>query len=275
MFLLGLVISLLVYPATGGFRVAGVLQRISLVYLFSSVLFLNTTMRGQVITGVVLLIGYWILLSFTPVPGIGKPSLEPVNNLVSWFDRKFLPGMLYDGDHDPEGILSTIPAFVSGLVGVLTGQLSVRISDKRKLINSLWIAGIPMLIAGLIWQYNFPLNKNLWTSSFVLVTSGTAMIVLAIITWFVDVKHVRFGVQPFIIFGSNAIASYMLSFVFLYLVFAPFFGSGNTLNSLMNKLLLQIGFSANFSSLIWALLYTFLCYVPVYFMFKKRIFLKV
>lgn len=275
LFLLGLTVSVLVYPATGGFRVAGVLQRIALVYWCCSMLFLYTSWRTQLVTGIVLLIGYWMLLALVPVPGTGSPSLEPVNNLVSWFDRKYLPGMLYDEQHDPEGILSTIPAIVSGLIGVLTGQLSASCSSRPQLIRNLGFTGILSLSIGLIWQLYFPLNKNLWTSSFVLVTGGAALMVLSVITWLIDVKGFRPGTKPFIVFGSNAIASYMLSFVLLYLVFAPFFRDGKTINAISNAFLLSLGCSPNFSSLIWAFLYTGLCYIPVSMLYKKKIFLKV
>lgn len=275
LFLLGLVLSLLVYPTLGGFRVAGVLQRIALAYFFCSIIFLNFSWKNQLIISLVLLIGYWLLLALVPVPGLGYPSVEPVNNLASWFDRKFLPGLLYNGHHDPEGILSTIPSIASGLIGLLIGQLSIKIADKTKLNKWLWGIGILTLIAGIIWQFVFPLNKNLWTSSFVLVTAGAAILTLALTTWIVDIKNIKYGISPFIVFGSNAIISYMLSFVLFYLVSPSFFGEGRSILSLTMDLFSQIGFPPKFSALLWALFFTFLCYIPVHIMYKKGIFLKV
>jgi predicted acyltransferase len=275
LFLFGLLLSLLSYPMLGGFRVAGVLQRIALAYFFSSIVFLNFSWKNQIIITLILLIGYWLLLALVPVPGLGYPSVEPVNNLASWFDRKFLPGLLFNGNHDPEGILSTIPAVASGLIGVLIGQLSIKIGDKTRLNKWLWGIGILMLIIGIIWQFSFPLNKNLWTSSFVLVTGGAAILTLAITTWIVDVKDIKYGISPFIVFGSNAITSYMLSFVLLYLVTPQFFGEGRSMLKMTMNLFMQIGFSAKFSALLWALFFTFLCYIPVHLMYKRGIFLKV
>ena len=178
-FLLGLLLSLLVYPLRGAFRVAGVLQRIAIAYFFCSLIFLNFSWKKQAIIGLVILIGYWLLMALVPVPGLGHPSVEPVNNIASWFDRQFLPGMLYNGDHDPEGILSTIPAIASGIFGLLVGHLSLHTEDKTKLNKWLWIIGASTLIIGIIWQFVFPLNKNLWTSSFVMVTAGAAIMTLA------------------------------------------------------------------------------------------------
>ncbi len=275
LFLLGLVVSLLVYPATGGFRIAGVLQRIAIVYLCCSMLFLNSSWKTQVVLAVLLLLGYWLLLFWFPVPGIGYPSLEPVNNLVSWFDREFLPGMLYGGDHDPEGILSTLPSLVTGLLGVWIGGISLNTPKKKDLIKRILPMGLSFLLLGWVWQFIFPLNKNLWTSSFVLVTGGTAVLILIGITWMMDIRKFTLGTKPFMIFGTNAIASYMLSFVFLYVVFVPFFKEGKTLNSLTNTFLLDVGLSPNFASLVWALLYTALCFIPIRYMYRRKIFLKV
>lgn len=271
--LLGLFVNLLTYPAVGGMRIAGVLQRIAIVYLFCSVLFLQSRIKVQLAIGAFILLLYWGFLAFAPVPGLGHPSMDPIDNWVSWFDRKYLPGLLYDTDHDPEGILSTIPSIATGISGLWAGYIYK--NKAGKLLPSYLLWGFMLIVTGIGWSYIFPFNKNLWTSSFVCVTSGAGMVVLAILTWIYDVKSWSWWKRPFIIFGSNAIASYILSFVFLYLVFPPFFGEGTAIINVFTEYFKSLGFSPPAASLVWAILYTGLCFIPVYIMYKKRIFLKV
>jgi predicted acyltransferase len=272
--LFGLFVNLLIYPSVGAFRIAGVLQRIAIVYLVCSVLFINTTWKGQLLIAIIILVGYWLVLAFVPVPGLGVPSLEPVDNLVSWIDRQFLPGMLYAGNHDPEGILSTIPSLASGITGLLTGYILKHNQNMSGTIKRLLQAGFATLLLGLVWSVVFPINKNLWTSSFVLITSGAGAIFLAICIWVIDVKNWRFGTFPFVVFGSNAITAYMLSFVFLYLVWPPFFGENKGIIQVCWDFFVHLGFSAKFSSLLWAVLYTGFIYIPIYVLYQKKVFLK-
>jgi predicted acyltransferase len=275
LFLLGLVVSLLVYPATGGFRIAGVLQRIAMVYLICSILFLQSNLRVQLGVGATLLLGYWALLALVPVPGLGKPSFEPIHNLVSWFDRQFLPGMLYDGEHDPEGILSTLPSIATGISGMMAGYIYQNRKSNAERMRWWGIIGLLMLLIGMVWSLVFPLNKNLWTSSFVLFTSGMGMLILIPITWMVDEKGWKKVFFPFLVFGSNAITAYMLSFVLLYLVFPPFFGEGTALINVATDFFAGLGMSLEMASLIWAVIYTALCFLPVYLMYRRKLFLKV
>jgi predicted acyltransferase len=260
--LFGLFVNLLIYPSVGAFRIAGVLQRIAIVYLVCSVLFINTSWKGQILIAIIILVGYWLVLSFVPVPGLGVPSLEPVDNLVSWIDRQFLPGMLYAGNHDPEGILSTVPSIASGITGLLTGYILKHNQNMSGTIKRLLQAGFVTLLLGVVWSFVFPINKNLWTSSFVLVTSGAGALFLATCSWLIDVKNCRFG------------TAYMLSFVFLYLVWPPFFGENKSIIQVCWDFFVHLGFSAKFSSLLWAVLYTGFIYIPIYVLYQKKVFLK-
>jgi predicted acyltransferase len=169
-------------------RVYGVTQRIALCYLVAAILVLWTNRRTQAIALAACLVGYWALLRFVPVPGLGVPGheipfMDTERNLAAWLDRKLFMGRLYDKLRDPEGLLSTIPAIGTMLMGVLTGHW-LR-SDKTPGTKAIWMfcIGIPVLAAGLVWNRWFPINKNLWTSSFVLLTGGFALMFLALLYW--------------------------------------------------------------------------------------------
>jgi len=193
-------------------RLLGVLQRIAVCYFFTSLMFLNFNRRGMVAACVGLLVGYWALMTFVPVPGIGAGSFAPDTNLANWIDRNYLPGRLWDFTRDPEGMLSTLPAIASCLLGVFAGLLlrDERLSSQQK---SLWLfaAGCALLAAGYLWSLQFPIIKAIWTSSFVLVTAGYSAILLAILHQVVDVWRARRWATVFTWVGANAIALYFLN----------------------------------------------------------------
>lgn len=198
-------------------RIPGVLQRIAVAYFFASAVVLTTGWRGQAAVAGTLLLVYWGLLMLVPVPGVGAGVLEPGRDLGAFLDR-----LVFGTEHlwaqsrtwDPEGILSTLPAIGTVLVGVLAGHW-IR-SDRRdadKLVG-LFIAANTGLGLGLLWGTIFPINKSLWTSSYVLFTGGMALHLLAICYWLVDVRHRRAWAKPFVILGMNAIAAFFLSGLF-------------------------------------------------------------
>jgi predicted acyltransferase len=191
-------------------RWLGILQRIALCYLFASLIFLNFSLRGMIAACVALLVGYWALMTFVPVPGIGADSFAPDANLANWIDAHYLPGKLWDETRDPEGLLSTLPAIATCLFGVFAGLLlrDVRLSAQRK---SLWLigAGIALVIAGHLWALQFPIIKSIWTSSFVLVTAGYSAILLGLFHQLVDVWGFRRWATMFVWIGTNAILLYM------------------------------------------------------------------
>jgi predicted acyltransferase len=195
-------------------RIPGVLQRIALAYLMASALVLYLRPRGQAIAGAILLLGYWAAMTLIPVPGSGAGVLEPGRDLGAYIDRAvFGTGHLWiwSTTWDPEGLLSTLPAVATVLTGVFAGYW-IR-SDRSPLEKTigLFLAGHVGLLLGVAWGAVFPINKNLWTSSYVVFTSGMACHFLAVCYWLVDVRRHRRWSVPFLVFGTNAIAAFFLS----------------------------------------------------------------
>jgi predicted acyltransferase len=198
-------------------RLLGVLQRIAICYFFTSVLFLNFNLRGLIVAFVALLVGYWAIMTFVPVPGIGAGSFAADTNLANWIDRNYLPGRLYDFTRDPEGMLSTLPAIGTCLLGVFAGlfMLDGQVSPRSK---TLWLAaaGCVLLAVGYLWSLQFPVIKAIWTSSYVLVTGGYSVLLLAILHQIVDVWGARRWAKAFTWIGANAIALYFLNELLSY-----------------------------------------------------------
>jgi predicted acyltransferase len=192
-------------------RIPGVLQRIALCYLAASLVFLNTRLKGQVLTVVGLLVGYWAALAFIPVPGFGAGDLARGHDLGSYLDRLLLPGHIYKSDYDPEGLLSTLPAIATTLLGVLAGQWLRSGRDRFEVDSGLFVAGLASCVAGSAWGMVYPINKALWTGSFVLWTGGLALLGLATCYWLIDLHGHRRWAYPFRVFGGNAIAAYVLA----------------------------------------------------------------
>lgn len=218
LFGLGLFLNLFPKFDFADFRIPGVLQRIALVYLVCSLIYLRTNTRTQSWLIAFLLIAYWLLMTTVPVPGVGYANLEPTTNLGAWFDRTLLAGHLWASAKvwDPEGLLSTLPAFATGLSGVLVGTLLRSGRPVAEKIAWLFAAGCLSALGGVLWDSFFPINKSLWTSSFVLLTSGLAMLGLALCYWFIDVQGqtrpaYRRWTTPFVAFGVNAITVFFLS----------------------------------------------------------------
>lgn len=196
-------------------RIPGVLQRIAVVFFVAAVIFIKTTGKTQLRIFIGLLVGYWILMTFIPVPGVGYANLEKETNLGAWLDRTILTeAHLWRSARtwDPEGILSTMPAIATGLFGVLIGSWLKR-KDKPDAEKISWMFSIGLIsvILGLIWDLFFPINKALWTSSFVLYTGGLATLGLALSYWIIDVQGYRKGTTPFVVYGVNAITVFFLS----------------------------------------------------------------
>jgi predicted acyltransferase len=192
-------------------RWLGVLQRFGLCYLAAGLLFLYVKPRGLAAICAVLLVGYWALLAFVPVPGIGAGHFEEGRNLANWIDRMYLPGRKWDGDHDPEGLLSTLPAVASCLLGVLSGLWlrDARVSPGRR-AAVLAGAGAVLLVLGLAWGVSFPVVKKLWTSSFVLVAGGLSGLAMASFYLMIDVWRIRSWAAPFVWVGANALTVYLV-----------------------------------------------------------------
>ncbi len=194
-------------------RIPGVLQRIAIVYMIVSVLYATTNTITQIIVGLVCLLGYWALMALAPVPGVGAANFDKGTNLAAWLDNLLLPGHLWATSKtwDPEGILSTIPAIGTGIAGLLTGTLLTNNFDKNKKAIYLLTAGVVSVMIGFLWDMVFPINKALWTSSFVLFTAGWALLVLGILYFVIDVIRFDFWTKPFVIFGVNPMVVFFFS----------------------------------------------------------------
>jgi predicted acyltransferase len=209
-------------------RFVGILQRIAVCYLVASILFLNLDWRGLIVALVALLGGYWALMTFVPVPGIGAGSFAPNANLADWIDANYLPGRLWDKTRDPEGLLSTLPAIGTCLLGVLAGLLlkDERLTPSKR---SLWliIAGVAMVAAGYLWSLQFPIVKSIWTSSFVLVAAGYSAILLGATYQAADVWGWKTWSTIFVWIGVNAITLYFINGVVGFQPFARRFVGGD------------------------------------------------
>jgi predicted acyltransferase len=195
-------------------RIPGVLQRIAVCYLVASVIFLNTDWRKQLYVAAALLLGYWALMTLVPVPGFGAGVLDSKEgNLAAYVDRAvFGPHVWrFAKVYDPEGLLSTLPAIATTLAGVLTGHLLRSRREPFEKVAAMFVAGAACAVAGWAWNYWFPINKALWTSSYVLFTAGLALELLAVCYWLVDVKGYRRWALPFVVFGTNALILYFLA----------------------------------------------------------------
>ena len=213
--LIGLGIAMRAIPSFdfGSMRLYGVLQRIGLVYFAAAGAYLFLDRRGRGVAAVLLLFGYWALLSWVPVPGYGAGDLSPDGNLAAWIDRLVMPGRLWQDSWDPEGLLSTLPAVVSSLFGIVAGEwLRDRSRDGVAITRGLLGVGALLTAAGLGWGVIFPINKNLWTSSYVVFTTGTALLLLGTLYWAIDVRRWRGAWQQWmVVYGMNAIAVFVAS----------------------------------------------------------------
>ena len=211
-FLIGLFIAAFPHFDFSTLRIPGVLQRIAVCYLIAALIFLHTSWKQQVFIGIALLLVYWILITNIAVPGCEITTMDDKEcNLAAYLDRSILGlnhiwslGKVYD----PEGILSTIPAIVTALAGVLTGTwLKSNRNDLEK-VGGIFFFGVVLFAIGWCWNLIFPFNKALWTSSYVVVTAGLALCFLGFCYWLIDIKGYEKWSKPFVIFGSNALALY-------------------------------------------------------------------
>ncbi|MFA6242456.1 MAG: heparan-alpha-glucosaminide N-acetyltransferase domain-containing protein [Candidatus Hydrogenedentales bacterium] len=205
------------YPDPG-LRYVGVLQRLAFSYIVGAILFCNLRLRGLIIAFFVIIIGYWALLTFIPAtvpghevdPSTPHAAFAPGNNLTNYIDYRFLPGRRWDGEWDPEGLLSSIPAVGSCLLGIFAGMLlkapSLRPNQK---VLYLVAGGVAMIALGYLWSLQFPIIKKLWTSSYVLVAGGYSAMLLGFFYYVVDVRGFKKWATPFIWIGSNALTVYM------------------------------------------------------------------
>ena len=242
-FAVGMFLNLLPDFTFSDARWTGTLHRIAVVFLVCGLLFLNTNWKQQVWIGVLILVGYWLALTLIPTPDAGVVVLEPGRNLAAWVDRRYLPGRMWQGTWDPEGILSTFPAIVTGIAGMLAGRWMLSRASPTEKVAWLMTAGLFAASAGYFWGLTFPVNENLWTSSFVLVTAGFAALLFGAVYFLVDVLGHTDGTKPGVIFGANAITVYVLADI-LALIFYRLPLGGRPLNETVVYGLVNIGRAA-------------------------------
>jgi predicted acyltransferase len=210
-FAIGLALNLIPRFDPHTVRISGVLQRIAVAYFFAALIYVTTRPRARAWIAAGLLIAYWLAMTLVPVPGYGAGVLEPVGNLAQYIDIHVLRGHTWKPEWDPEGILSTVPAIVTCLLGTFVGGLLRSDLHPEGKAARLLVWGNLAVLAGAIWNPWFPINKNLWTSSYVLFTAGMALIALGLLYWLIDVRGRSRWAWPLYVFGSNALLVFVLS----------------------------------------------------------------
>lgn len=291
-------------------RLFGVLTRIAVCYLAAALVCLWTR-RGRTLAMIAaaLLVGYWALMRFVPVPGAGVPGhamalLDPERNLAAWIDRGFTAwthhwlhtGVLYNGTHDPEGILSTLPAIATTLIGCIAGlaiapaddrQRGGGRSDPLRTMARLAVSGCLLVICGLVWNAAFPINKNLWTSSYVLFAGGWSLLLLALFYWAYDLRRAqatlvgRWLTLPWVIFGANAITAYVVSELVVDTLLAIRLANPAdparpiTAWLWLYRHVFAVHGSTDTTSVAFAIVFTALCILPNWWLWRRKVFLRV
>lgn len=263
-------------------RIPGVLQRIAVCYFIASLIFLKANVKTISYTAGALLIIYWGLMTLIPVPGVGYPNLQPTTNLAAWLDRTIIGvNHLWQGTKvwDPEGILSTIPSISSALFGVLAGCWLKSKTDNAVKVVWMFVFGNFALLIAAVWDMWFPINKGIWTSSFVMFTSGMALLFLGMCYWLIDVKGYKWWTKPFVVYGTNAITVYFLSEIGAILldlikVTNPA-GKQISLGSSLYNSLFTWWLNPSNASLAWSMLYVLFWLGIVWILYSKKIFIKV
>jgi predicted acyltransferase len=261
-------------------RIPGVLQRIAVCYLCAAAAYRLTAgdRRRQVIrlcaVAVALAVAYWLVMAFVPPPGGTAGDLSPEGNLGAWIDTRLMGGHLWRARWDPEGLLSTVPAISTALLGVVAGIWLGSSATTQRKAAGLLVAGVAGVALGYAWHPSFPINKNLWTSSFVALTAGAAAIVLAACYWLVDIRQSRGWTRPFVILGSNAITLYVLSGLL-----ADTLGVVQvrdlSLHAWIYTTLFEPLAAPKNASLLYALANLAVLFVPLAWMYRRRLFLRV
>lgn len=247
-------------------RVCSVLGRIGIAWSLAALLFINFSTKTRVVISSVILVVYWLLICSVPAPDVvGALPLSKEGNLVGYVDRMITPGTLIYGTFDPEGLLSALPAVVTAMLGMFTGEF-VRRNDitEQKKAGYMGLASIALLAVGLVWSLVFPVNKALWSSSFVLVVGSYSLAMFALFYYVIDVRGYQKWAAPFVVIGLNSITIYMAQRIIPFKSISAFFlqGFADMLPQEWSALLMRIGYLA----VSWLFLY---------FLYKKKVFLKI
>ena len=278
-FALGLVLTAFPYTDPAHMRIPGVLQRIAVCYFFAALIFLHSSWRTQLVITAWLLLVYWTLLVLVPVPGFGAGDLSMEGNLAAYLDRKLLGAHTWKPLYDPEGILSTMGALATTLCGVLAGHLLRSRRPPLERVSALFIAGAACVALGWAWNFWLPLNKALWTSSYVVFTAGLALELLACCYWLIDIKGYRRWALPFLVFGTNALAVYFLAEMSVHLTslirFTSADGGQADIRTIIYEKLFASWASPVNASLLFAICTVLFWLAVMAVLYRKRIFIKV
>lgn len=274
---IGLFLGLFPFFNFAEMRVPGVLQRIGLVFMITSALFLYANKKQIILTFSVLMIGYWLAMTLIPIPGIGAPNLDDPNLVLSAFlDKLILEGHMWSGTKtwDPEGLFSTLPAIGTAILGLFSGEI-VKQNKGEEVVKKLLSFGALGVMIGLLWDIVFPINKNLWTSSYVIYTGGLGALALGVSFYFFDVKKVgRESVLLPKAFGLNPMAAYVLAEMTARLIGVITIGDLSIKGHIFSAISINaLPIEAN--SLMFSIVYILLISIPILVLYKKGIVIKV
>jgi predicted acyltransferase len=274
-FALGIVLNGLPAFDWSTLRIPGVLQRIAVCYLVAAVLFLTTTWRTQAMVTVALLLGYWTLMTLVPVPGYGAGDLRPEANLAAWLDRAVLGPHLWRAArvYDPEGLLSTLPAIATTLLGVLIGHWLRSVRDARVIACGLVLGGVIATVLGTVWGTVFPLNKALWTSSYAVLTAGLALVVFALCYWTIEIRRWRRWATPFVVLGVNALLLFFLSTLLARVLTLVHVGGGTLQQAIFERVFASWASPIN-ASLAYAVTYVVAWWVVMWLLYRAGVRLR-
>jgi len=245
-------------------RYTGVLQRFAVTYFFASIIVMNFKQRGQLIWAGSILLIYWLVLLLIPAPGFNAYDFTPQGNLCGFIDRKFLPGSFCCYTYgDNEGILTMFPAITNVLFGVLAGRWLLGDDANRKKVKNFIVTGVLFIASALLWDMVYPVNKYLWTGSYVLLTCGIAFLLLCIFFWLIDVKGYRKWAFPFVVIGLNPITIYVTQGIFDFGIIVTIFTHG------------FFGSFGSFKPVFYEICIILVKWLFLYFLYRKKIFLKV
>jgi predicted acyltransferase len=273
-------------------RIMGVLQRIGLAYMAAALLTLRTSIKQQVVILATLLFGYWFAMTLIPVPDTGVLGVFAINtkdaHLAAWLDRLVFDWRAYGlGNHlwvgsvtwDPEGLLSTLPAIGTAMLGVMAGRWISQPRPLAERLNGLFAAGALGMMVGLMWNWSFPINKGIWTSSYVVFTAGVACVTLATIMWIVDVHGWRQWTKFFVIYGMNPIIAFVGSGILARLLYSilkvTYRGERVSVVEAIYRTFVSWGLEPINASLAFALCFVALWFGMLWVLYRRRIFLKV
>lgn len=278
-FALGLFLNAFPYFQWDGLRIPGVLQRIAVCYGAAAIIVLTLNVRGQLATVLLLLVGYWMVMTLVPIPGFKHGHLSPGVNLAAYVDDWLMHDHLLHPHWDPEGALSTLPAIATTLCGVLTGHWLRSSRRPFERVAWLFIAGNIGLVLGQVMDIWFPINKSLWTSSYVVFTTGMALNFLGMCYWLIDIEGFKAWAKPFVIYGTNPILAYVLSSVvgkalILWRVTRPDGTKVIVRRYVLQHVFLPFASPIN-AALLYAIVYVLFWLGITALLYRRRIFIKI